>query len=287
MNLSPENTFQISSKLASGIVDQYFAAGLQLVADAFVSTGIDVSTSNSNGPINFTAQIVPGQNWAGNVANAVIVPLPTDIIYEAGAQGNVETRVPVGINTQVLASLPQGVYTAWIMFTATPETPVLPTAGSFACGPATIPVASGTTSAACVPIVITITSNQVADIPAGLVFGAITTPQQTAVSISNPTAAPYTFTGGYQATPTFGSALPAANFSFVGTITGCPSSIGVTVTGTVAAGGICSLPVQVNPAGLATGVYSGQILLSNTGQASGATAQTTVPIIVYVGPHAG
>jgi len=92
------------------------------------------------------------------------------------------------------------------------------------------------------------------------------------------------------ATPTFGTALPPANFAFVGTLTQCPSSIGgtgLTVTGTVAAGGICSLPVQVNPAGLTTGVYSGQILLSATGQASGATPQTSVPIIVYIGPTTG
>ena len=34
-------------------------------------------------------------------------------------------------------------------------------------------------------------------------------------------------------------------------------------------------------------MYSGQLLLSNNGTATGATAQTTVPIIVYVGPRSG
>ena len=287
MNLVPENTFVITSKLASGVVDQYFAAGQQLVANQVVTSNVDVSTAASSGPINFTAQIVPGQNWVGTVATSIVVPTPTDIIYAAGGLPTAPTKVPVVINTQVLTALPIGTYTAYIMFTASPETPALPTSGSTACGSATIPVASGTTSAACVPIQIQITPNVTANIPTAIVFGASTTPQQTSVVVSNPGTTPYSFTGGYQPTPVFGTALPASAFSFVGTLTGCPSSVGASVAGTIAPGGLCSLPVQVNPAGLPTGVYSGQILLSNNGTASGATAQTTVPIIVYVGPKAG
>jgi hypothetical protein len=287
LNLSPENTFVITSKLASGIVDQYLAGGTQLAANQNVGIGIDVSTSNSNGPINFTAQIVPGQNWAGGVANAVTMPTPTDIIYTAtGPSGS--TRIPLNVNTNILSSLPQGTYTAMIMFAASPETPALPTSGSTACSAATVPLASGTTSAACIPISITITPNQVAN-SATLVFGSnVTTPEQTQVPISNPTSSPYNFTAGYQATPVYGTALPAANVFFVGTgTTLIPANVGPPVTGTVPPNGIFSLPIQINPVGLATGVYSGQILLSNNGQASGATAQTTVPIIVYVGPRAG
>ena len=187
----------------------------------------------------------------------------------------------------MLAGLPVGTYTAYVMFAASPETPDLPTSGSTACGAATVPVASGTTSPACIPIIIQITPNVVAQ-TATLAFGASTTPQQTQVQVSNPTSVPYSFTAVYQATPVFGTALPAANVFFVGTgTTLIPASVGPPVAGTVPAGGIFSLPVQINPAGLTTGVYSGQILLSPNGLASGATAQTTVPIIVYVGPHTG
>jgi len=287
LNLSPESTFQITSKQGSGIVDQYFASGQQIAANQFVGTGIDVSTASSAGPINFTAQIVAGQNWAGpTVTGSVIVPTPTDIIYPAvGPNLGGPTRVNVGVNTLNLAALPVGTYTAWIMFTASPETPALPTSGSTACGPATVPVASGTTSPACIPIVITITPGVIANIPAALVFGASTTTQQTQVQISNPTSTPFNFTGTYQPTAVFGTALPAANFSFAGTATQCPSSVGATVSGTIAPGGICSLPIAINPAGLPTGVYSGQIVLSDA--VLGATPQTTVPIIVYVGPHTG
>ena len=187
----------------------------------------------------------------------------------------------------MLTELPAGTYTAWIMFAASPETPALPTSGSTSCGSGTTTVGSGTTSPACIPIVITITGTQIANIPTALVFGASTTPQQTQVQVANPTGTAYSFVGIYQPTPVFGTALPASAFSFVGTQTGCPSSVGTTVAGTIAPGGLCSLPVQVDPAGLATGVYSGQILISPNGLASGATSQTTVPIIVYVGPKTG
>jgi len=297
LNLSPENTFQITSKLASGVVDQYFAGGTQIVANQFLTFGVDVSTANAGGPINFTAQIVGGQNWSGSVTNSVVVPLPTDIIYEAGGVGSAggTVRVPVAVNTLVLAGLPIGTYTAYIVFTASPETPDLPTAGSFNCGiAANVPVGSGTTSPACIPIVITITPGQVAN-SGFLVFGSSTSSQQTQVQISNPTSAAFNFTAGYTATPVFGTALPAAYVSLSGTATiaPIPATLGATVTGTVPAGGVFSLPVNVNPNPggglplLPTGVYSGQILFSTNGQASGATPQTTVPLIVYVGPHAG
>src|SRR5262249_2577923 len=243
MNLSPENTLIVTSALASGIVDQYFAAGQQLVANQFINTAIDVSTVNTatNGPINFTAQIIPGQNWAGTVVNTVVLPTPADIIY--AASGANPTRVNVGINTQVIAGLPAGQYTALVMFTASPETPVLPTSGSTACGWSinangqlqqlpnfpTVPVASGTTSPACVPISITVTQTQLANV-ATLVFRGSLTPQQTKIPISNPTANTYNFTAAYQPTPVIGTALPAANVFYVGTAsTLTPATFGNTV----------------------------------------------------------
>jgi Beta-propeller repeat len=284
LNLTAESTFQVHS--AGGLVTEYVNSGQQLVAGQIVNTGIDVTTASSNGPINFTAQIVPGQNWGGGVTGAVIVPTPTDIIYTAvGPNLGTPTRVPVQVNTAVLANLQPGTYTAFIMFTASPETPDLPTSGSTSCGTATVPVASGTTSPACIPIVITIGGVPTANIVT-LNFGGSPTPQQTHVPISNPTTSTYTFTAAYQATPVFGTALPAANVFFVGTAsTLVPATIGNTVGGTVPAGGLFELPIQINPAGLPTGVYTGQILLNAIGQAP--TSQTTVPIIVYVGPHTG
>ena len=123
------------------MVDQYCAQtlcdpgvngdGKQLVANAFVTVGVDVSTAIANGPINFTAQIVPGQNWAGSVTGSVIVPTPTDIIYQATGPSGF-TRIPVGVNTQVLAGLPQGTYAALLVITPSPETPGLPTSASTA-----------------------------------------------------------------------------------------------------------------------------------------------------------
>ncbi|MBZ5618408.1 MAG: SBBP repeat-containing protein [Acidobacteriia bacterium] len=289
LNLSAENgiSFVITSKVASGVVDQFFAGGQQLVANQFINAGVDVSTASSNGPINFTAQIVPGQNWAGNVTNAVFLPTPTDIIYEAtGPNQGGPTRVNVGINTQQLAGLPEGRYTAYIVFAASPETPALPTSGSTACSAATTPPGSGTTSPACIPIDITITPNQLAN-AAVLVFGSGTAPKRTQVPILNSSATPYNFTAAYQPTPVFGTALPAANVFFVGTAsTLTPATFGATVGGTVPPNnGLFSLPILIDPAGLPTGVYSGQILLNSPGNAP--TAQTTVPIYVYVGPHTG
>src|SRR6202023_1668263 len=118
--LSAEETFQIHSGLGTGLVTEYVADGHQLVANQLVQTAVDVTTATSNGgqgvagtgggAINFTAQIIPGQNWAGFVTGAVLVPTPTDIIYSAGGPTS-PARVPVQVNTQVLAALPQGVYT--------------------------------------------------------------------------------------------------------------------------------------------------------------------------------
>jgi hypothetical protein len=293
ISLSPENTFVLTSGTGTGLVQPLVSQGLQLVANQFITSGIDVSTTNSNGPINFTAQIVPGPNWIGAVANSIVLPTPTDIIYTAvGSNLGAPTRVPVGINTQVIASLPAGTYTAYIMFTASPETPATPTAGSTACGiTSTVPVGSGTTSPSCIPISLTITGVQTANIPSPIVFGANSaTNQQTGLVISNPLGATsaFNFTTGYQPTPVVGTALPAANVFFVGTgSTLIPATVGNTISGSIAAGGTFTVPIQVNPVGLKTGVYSGQLLVSNNGQASGATPQTTVPLIVYVGPQAG
>lgn len=288
LNLIPENTFVITSVEATGILQPYFTNGFQVIANQFINTSVDVSTATASGPINFTAQIVPGLNWSGVAASTVIIPTPTDIIYEAVGAGN-PTHVPVGINTSLIAELPPGTYTAFILFAASPETPALPTAGSFSCGSATVPVASGTTSPACIPIILTITPGPLAA-PVTIVFGSSPTPQQGGLQISNPigTAGPFNFTAGYQPTPVYGTALPAANVFFVGTgTTLIPATVGNSVGGTIAAGGIFTVPIQVNPAGLPTGVYSGQLLVSNNGTAAGATPQTTVPIIVYIGPKAG
>ena len=176
------------------------------------------------------------------------------------------TRVPITINTNVIAGLPIGRYTARIVFSPSPETPALPTSGSTACDAATSPVGSGSISPTCKEIVIDVVGTQVANVPATLVFGASTTTQQTQVQIANPTSASFTFTAGYQPTPIFGTALPAANVFFVGTGTTSPTpaTVGNTVGGTIAAGGLFSLPIQINPVGLTTGVYSGQILISST-----------------------
>jgi hypothetical protein len=312
LNIVPEDTLNISSKLASGVVDQYCAQGLcnnpnvvgdgkQLVANAFVTVGVDVSTAIANGPINFTAQIVPGQNWAGSVTGSVIVPTPTDIIYQATGPSGF-TRIPVGVNTATLAGLPAGTYTALLVITPSPETPALPTSASTACGwglsgtppqPVqlanfpTVPVGSGTASSACVPIVINILQGVTTNI-ATLVFGTqTTTPEQTRVPVSNPTTTAFNFIATYQANAVYGTPLPAANVFYVGTGSTLTSAIGGTVSGTVPAGGLFDIPVQINPVGLPTGVYSGQLLISNTSAPTGPTAQTTAPIIVYVGPHAG
>jgi len=298
LNLASESTFQIHSLLGTGLVNEYYnnpslgynGTGQQLVANQQVLTAVDVTTATSSGPINFTAQIVPGLNWAGAVASAVTVPTPVDIIYSAGGPTQA-TRVPVDVNTQILAELPTGTYTAWIMFTPSPETPDLPTSQSTACGPSTTPVASGTTSPACIPIIITI-GPSVSGSPATLVFRGSTTPQQTPVQIANPTATPYIFTAQYQPVPVFGTALPISAVSYVGTAsTLTPASLTTTVAGTVPAGGVFSLPLSINPAGLPTGVYTGQVVFSQPTAQPGSPTQpatlTTLPVIVYVGPAAG
>jgi hypothetical protein len=286
LNLIPENTFQITSVAASGILQPYFNNGFQLAANQSVVSSVDVSTATAAGPINFTAQIVPGVNW---ITGLVSVATPTDTIYPAVGAGT-PTRIPVTVNAALIAGLPPGTYTASLLFAASPETPALPTAGSFNCGIVPgVPVASGTTSPACVPIVITITGGPIAS-PVTIVFQNSTAPRQSGLQISNPigTAGPYNFTAGYQPSPVYGTALPAANVFFVGTgTTLIPATVGNSVGGTIAPGGIFTVPIQVDPTGLPTGVYSGQLLVSNNGTLTGATPQTTVPIIVYVGPKPG
>ena len=108
------------------------------------------------------------------------------------------------------------------------------------------------------------------------------------MNIANPlgTAGPFNFTALYQPTPIYGTALPAANVFYVGTGSTLTSAIGTTTAGVIPTGGTFTVPIQVNPAGLASwAAYSGQLLVSNNGLATGATPQTTVPIIVYVGPQ--
>ena len=288
LNLSPQNTFIVTTPVFSGLLQPYVANGFQLVANQTLTSHIGVTTAVAAGPINFTVQIVPGPNWVGPIANSVTVPLPTDIIYEA--TGTTQTNIPVTVNTNIIAGLPVGVYTAFIAFTASPETPVTPAALSVLCSSASATVATGTTTPSCIPISITVTPQALADVPATIVFGASTTPQQTNLTIANPigTAGPYNFTAGYAPWNFYGSPLPATNVFFVGTgTTLIPANLGPPVTGTIASGGQFVLPVQVNPTGLATGVYGGMIIISNNGLVTGATPQTTVPILVYVGPKAG
>ncbi len=312
LNLSPQETYVITSKLNSGIVDQYLAQGVQLVANQQVKTNVGVTTAESDGPINFTVQIVPGPNWTGSVTRAITAPVmgspnqgANDIIYSAPGQGTApQAQIPITVDTNIIEGLPIGTYTAMLVFTASPATPVTPAAASVLCNPnssplATLPPQTGTTTPSCLPISITITSTPQAAQPVTIVFGAgNTTPQQTSLSISNPLGAtgPFNFTAGYIPDNFYGSPLPAQNVFFVGTST--PTLIsanGGFVTGSIVAGGQFSQPIQINPTipspgypnGLVTGVYSGEILVSNNGQASGATPQTTVPILVYVGPLAG
>ncbi len=83
--------------------------------------------------------------------------------------------------------------------------------------------------------------------------------------------------------PIVGTALPAANVSFPE----APPLIRNRgfVRGTVSPGGLVTIPVQVNPIGLHTGVYSGQVVLNTSGP--DAALQPTSPIIVYIGPNSG
>ena len=120
-------------------------------------------------------------------------------------------------------------------------------------------------------------------------FGASQTPQQTGLTINNPinSSSTFNFTTFYVPTPVLGTALPAANVFYVGTGSTLTPAIGNTVAGSIAVGGSDTIPIQVNPVGLTTGVYSGQLLVSNTGLVTGATAQTSVPLIVYIGPKSG
>ena len=129
------------------------------------NTSIPVSMfrpSNSNGPINFTAQIV-GRTELGRVSYWRRYHAHSDGYHlYGGARTQVHRR---GFR---LTSTPrcspvcrQELTRRWIMFVASPETPVLPTSGSTALHfGSTVPVASGTTSPACIPISITITPNQ-------------------------------------------------------------------------------------------------------------------------------
>jgi len=297
LNVTSDDTFgtianPLTSGLLTGVIDQFFLDGHQLAANQQVTSFIDVSTASTptNAPINFTVQIVPGVNWAGAAVNAVTVPTPTFTIYSAGgtngALTQLPTPVPVVFNTQIIGQLPQGTYTAYILITPTPETPALGAPGSLTCGATIV----GTSNATCIPVVFRIGAVQSANLPGALVFASnATTPQQTGLVISNPvnSTSTFNFTTFYQPIPVVGTALPAANVSYVGTGSTLTPAIGNTVAGSVAVGGTFTVPIQVNPVGLPSGVYSGQLLVSNTGLVTGATAQTSVPLIVYIGPKTG
>ncbi|MBZ5627228.1 MAG: hypothetical protein LAQ69_52425, partial [Acidobacteriia bacterium] len=261
----PTNTFVVHSKVASGIVDEYLAGGTQSVANEFLQFPIGVTTSS--GTVNFTVQLVGGTNWnATNAVNCVTLPFPADTVF--GTLAPNQNLIPVNVSTSCIASLPIGEYQASIVIVSSPETPN-----------------NGVTPPP-IPIDITITPGALANNPITVVFGSSQTPQQTSLTLSNPvgTAGPFQFTGVYLPNPNFGTALPAANISFPGS---------PTITGTIPVGGQLAIPVQINPANLTTGVYSGIIQISGAGQAATALQgtlpfpQTTVPIIVYVGPATG
>jgi len=281
----PPAGFNITTLTATGLLQPYVADGIQLVANQTLVQNVGVTTAVSNGPINFTVQIVPGPNWVGPIAAAITVPTPTDIIY--GVQGPTQINIPVTINSNIIAGFPQGVYTAFILFAPTPETPALPAPASLECFSSTSPVASGSISPACIPITITVGGNVLSDVPATVVFRGSSTPQDTSVVLANSTATSYSFTAGYVPNNFYCSPLPASNVFFVGTgQTLIPSNIGPPPQGTITPGGQFTLPLQINPAGLATGCYSGMVLFSNNGTISGTTPQTTVPVLVLVGPAA-
>ncbi len=128
----------------------------------------------------------------------------------------------------------------------------------------------------------------IASTPGVVIFGSSTVPQNTQIVIQNPsTTTAFAFSAIYRAAPVVGSALPAANVFFVGTSTILiPASIDPSsIIGTIPPAGSTTIPMQVNPMGLPTGVYSGQLLISP--QTSIAGTQMTLPLIVYIGPHTG
>jgi hypothetical protein len=299
LNVSSESgPLTVTSGASTGILQPFFGNGQQVAANLPVTTFIDVTTAAARGPMNFTVSVVnaPGLTSLVNLTGVTIGTAST--IYAttnpAVAPGT-PVRIPVTFNAANIAALPPGTYNIFVVVAASPETPALPIAvsnGLNTCGISSfVPVGSGTTSAACIPITITVTPSVTAGGPTTLVIGTQGGVQQTALSISNPTSSALPFTAGYQAIPIYGTALPASALSFAGTSTTCPSlSVsGLTASGSAPANALCSIPVQVNPAGLPPGVYSGQLLVSYnpSGVATGATPQTTVPIVVYVGTGLG
>ena len=59
INVVPENTLQVTSAIASGILQPYSNNGVQLVANNGFQVNVDVSTANANSAMNVTAEIVP------------------------------------------------------------------------------------------------------------------------------------------------------------------------------------------------------------------------------------
>jgi hypothetical protein len=132
-----------------------------------------------------------------------------------------------------------------------------------------------------IPITITVNSGPIAQTPEPIIFGDAKVPGQTALPLAYPlglgSAGPFNYTVGYVPNNTVGTALPPQYVSIVSGL-----------TGSIPNGGSASIVVQVNPCPTANtclpiGIYSGMLLASNNGQASGAIPQTTVPLVVYVG----
>ena len=259
INLVPQQTYILTSALGSGVLQPYTSLGVQTAANQNVNTTVNIATSA--GSIQVSASIV---NKSANYPTTCTLPLvnnggattSTPVVQTPNATAPPSLlNVSVQVNAACAALLQQGVYTATLQYTSNNAIALASLPFSLTIGP----------------------PGPVANTPTTVIFGSSTAAQQVSLPLNaSVNGQAFNYTVGYVPVNFIGSPLPSQNVTIIGG-----------GSGTVPAGGTGQVIIQVSPTGLAGGVYAGELLASNNGTASGASPQTTVPFIVYVGTGLG
>ena len=266
LDILPLDTFILSTPLASGIFSEYFRDGRQLVANQVVQVPIDVFVTA--GSADYTVRVTnKSANWPSN-CELLSVPAGTLLAVGPGPAPGPPTSFNVSVSASCAATVPPGYFMADIQITESGQT------APSGVVPFSLTVSIGGGSC----------FENYTNCAATLVFGTSTSPQQDVLTISSPAGAdPLTYTATYIPNNLVGYPLPSSNVRIVGP-----------ATGTVSPGSTAQVVVEVNPAGLAGGVYSGQWLVRNkNGGAPPNLAglplgdATIGNIIVYIGDGLG
>jgi hypothetical protein len=294
INIATSNTLSATEAFNSGIFLPYNTSGVP------GNSSVIVSVTTAAGTIPVTATIT---NKSGNFPNAACNLFAIDPVSPAGSNPGLPPSVPTGgagPGTGTTQAGTAGTVAAPFQFditfnSACALSPLQP--ATYTASLSVAPTISGTgTATVTTPITLVVGPGSIVNqAPPTLVFGASTIPQQAAFTIvanngaltyginyctaaSTPGAVSSSLCvgGAPLGNPSpFGSPLPGANVTIV--------SGG---SGTIPATGSQSVVFQVNPVGLAKGVYSGTFQVV-TGTFPNQTSIQNITATVFVGTGLG